>query len=282
MPSTLTSTPQGVADENIDLPPRRDVLQAMLGGTGRGGVPVRSVFVQLKEPNEHDSRHGRLSQFTTDARALDAYLLIHALASSKAPHAASYPALVWAHAAGLDRDATLKSARQRWSKAVAKLSKLNLIEASRDGRQSVYTLLHESGSGEPYTRPKNLTEGGWVTIPYAYWLEGYDEQLSLPEKLMLLVSLDQKQRFELPTARTQEWYGIPETTASRGFRGLMKREILEATKRTTIDLQNGKSLMRTVNVYTTAGIWTRENRKRGMTVARKKVPRGTKVKEATA
>lgn len=245
----------------------------MLEGTGRGGVPVRSVFVQLATPNEEGSRHGLLSKFTTDARALDAYLLIHALASSKAPHAASYPAVAWAHAAGFDVDATMVSARQRWSKAVAKLSKLKLIEPSRDGRRAVYTLLHESGNGDPYTRPRSLNEGGWVTVPYAYWLDGLEEQLSLPEKLMLLVSLDQKQRFELPTARTGDWYGISARTATRGFRGLLNRGILTAEPRTTIDLQNSINMQRTVNVYSTTGAWTRESRKRAMTVSRRRPAR---------
>ena len=274
MQSTLDAAAAGGALEAHDLPPRADILQAMLDGTGRGGVPVRSVFVQLKEPDAGGKRHGLLAKFTTDARALDAYLLIHALASSKAPYSASYPALAWARAAGFDRDATSTSARQRWSKAVAKLSGLNLIDTAREGRQSVYTLQHESGNQEPYTRPKNIADGGWVTIPYAYWLEGYDEQLSLPEKLMLLISLDQKQHFELPTARTQEWYGISDSTSSRGFRGLVKRGILEADKRTTIDLQNPTSLMRTVNVYSTTGIWTRNSRKKTMTVPRKRTVHG--------
>ena len=269
MNKTRKSPAKGTAEGSDELPPRLEVLKAMLEGTGRGGVPVRGDFVQRKTPDKSGSRRGLLASFTTDARALDAYLLIHALASSKAPHTASYPAAVWARAAGLDTGATEASARQRWSKAVAKLVKLRLISASRAGRQSVYTLLHESGNGEPYTRPKSLSEGGWVTIPYTYWLDGYDDLLSLPEKVMLLISLDQKQMFELPTARTQEWYGVPDTTASRGFSGLTKRGILERTKRSEINLQSA-SMRRTVNVYSTAGFWTKENRKKTMTVARRK------------
>lgn len=268
MTPTPTFTAEG-GDREDELPPRIDVLHAMLKGTARGGVPIRSAFVQLKEPDDLGSRHGLLAQFTTDARALDAYLLIHALASSKAPHTASYPAITWAHALGFDIDATPTSARQRWSKAVARLISLRLIEAERDGRQSVYTLLHESGNGDPYTRPKSLTEGGWITIPYSYWLDGLAEEMTLPEKVMLLVSLDQKQRFELPTPRTNEWYGISESTASRGFRGLVRREILSAEPKTTIDLQSA-TIMRKVNVYSTLGSWTKANRKKAMTVSRRK------------
>ncbi|MGC0368836.1 hypothetical protein [Microbacterium sp. SLBN-111] len=259
----------GPKHQDIELPDRRDVLVSMLSGTGRGGVPLRSDFVQLREADPSGSRVSRLASFTTDPRSLDAYLLIHALASSKAPHEASYPGLVWAHAAGFTLTASQKSARQQWSKSVNKLAKLQLIETGRDKRQAVYTLLHERGDGAPYTRPTKLAHGGWVTIPYAYWLDGWDQKLTLAEKIMLLISLDQKQRFTLPTNRAQEWYGVSESTAVRGFKGLRERGILDAEPKTTIDLST-KMMMRTVNVYTTVGIWTKANREKTMTVKRRR------------
>lgn len=254
-------------DHEGSFPDRGEVLEKMLKATGRGGVPVRSDFMQLREKDENGSRHGLLAQFTTDEKALDAYLLIHALASSKDPYSASYPGTTWARAAGFDRDATMDSARQRWSKAVAKLVKHRLITATRDGRRSVYTLLHERGNGEPYSRPTALRHGGWVTLPYKYWLEGLDVDLSLPEKLMLLISMDQKATFPLPTARTQQWYGVSESTAKRGFAGLEDRGVLAVRKKTEVDLQS-TSIVRTVNLYTTLGDWTAANRKKVMTVKR--------------
>lgn len=269
MAESSTKAPGGSKARDIKLADRHDVLTAMLASTGRGGVPVRSDFVQLREPDDSGSRVSRLASFTTDARSLDAYLLIHAMASSKAPYVASYAGLVWAHAAGFTLTASQTSARQQWSKAVGKLTKLGLIEAGRDKRQAVYTLLNEKGDGEPYTRPTELAHGGWVTLPHAYWLDGWDQKLTLPEKLMLLVSLDQKQRFELPTNRTQEWYGVSQSTAHRGFQGLRDRGILHADPRTTVDL-NAKSMLRTVNSYTTLGIWTKKNREKAMTVKRRR------------
>jgi len=259
-------------DHESPFPDRADVLEKMLKATGRGGVPVRSDFVQLREKDESGSRHGLLAQFTTDEKALDAYLLIHALASSKEPYSASYPGTIWARAAGFDRDATMDSARQRWSKAVAKLVKHRLITATRDGRRSVYTLLHERGDGEPYSRPLSLAHGGWVTLPYKYWLESLDVDLSLPEKLMLLISLDQKATFPLPAPRIQEWYGVSESTAKRGFAGLENRGILSVKKKKEIDLQS-TSIVRIVNLYTTLGDWTAANRKKAMTIKRSRSTR---------
>ncbi|WP_144784018.1 hypothetical protein [Microbacterium sp. BH-3-3-3] len=255
--------------KDVDLVDRHRILTAMLGGTGRGGVPLRSEFIQLREPDSSGSRVSRLASFTTDPRSLDAYLLIHALASAKAPHEASYPGLVWAHSAGFTITASQTSARQQWSKAVGKLTKLELITAGRDKRQAVYTLLDERGDGEPYTRPTKIEHGGWVTIPHAYWLDGWDQKLTLAQKLMLLISLDQKQKFELPTNRVQEWYGVSKSTAVRGFDGLRDHGILDADKRTTIDLST-KAMIRTVNVYTTLGIWTKANRAKTMTIKRRR------------
>ncbi len=48
-----------------ELPSRKDLLTAMLTATGRGGVPIRSDFVQLPRGTE-GSRHGLLAKFTTD------------------------------------------------------------------------------------------------------------------------------------------------------------------------------------------------------------------------
>jgi hypothetical protein len=253
--------------QDVDLPDRREVLETLLGTTARGGVPVRGEFVQLKVPNSEGSRVGALASLTSDEPALDAYLLIHALASASSPYESTYPAITWAHASDMTRYASQKSARQRWSKAVQKLKKLNLIESNRDGQQSRYTLLHESGNRDPYERPTHIAQGGWITIPHAYWLENFDRELSLGQKLMLLVALDQKPSFELPTARIPEWYGIPESTAKRGLRGLEERGILSVGKSSTLNLRS-PTLRRTVNVYSTTGIWTHAERKKAMTIKR--------------
>ncbi|WES66043.1 hypothetical protein P0L94_08195 [Microbacter sp. GSS18] len=254
-------------DHDAGLPDRHEVLQTLLSTTARGGVPVRGDFVQLKQPNAAGSRIGPLASLTSDEPALDAYLLIHALASASSPYESTYPAMTWAHAADMTRYASPKSARQRWSKAVQKLKKLSLIQSERDGQQSKYTLLHESGNRAPYERPRQISQGGWITIPHAYWLDGFDRALPLVQKLMLLVALDQKPSFELPAARIPQWYGIPESTAKRGLRGLEERGILTVGKNSTLNLKS-PTLRRTVNVYSTTGIWTHAERKKAMTIKR--------------
>ncbi|MFZ8477926.1 hypothetical protein ACO1MN_16840, partial [Staphylococcus aureus] len=74
--------------------------------------------------------------------------------SSSEPYSAEYPAPTWTQLARLDEAATFDAARSRWSKVVSKLVALNVIERKRKGNTMDYRLLHESGSGEPYTRPK--------------------------------------------------------------------------------------------------------------------------------
>lgn len=266
LPSSLgvPSEPE-VVGERID---RRDALVRLLGSTGRGGVPLRSAFVQRKTYGPDGTRKGPLSAFTGDAPALEAYLLIHAMASSSSPYETSYPAITWAHVSDMTRNAEDESARQRWSKAVQKLKKLKLIDAARDGRGAKYTLLHESGNGQPYTRPKQLeSTGGWVPFPYSYWLDGFDRSLSLPEKIMLIVSLDQKEPFELPSPSIPKWYGIPEATGKRGLGGLAKKGILAVDKRSEFRLKAAIHL-RTVNVYSTTGVWAKSARVDAMTLQR--------------
>lgn len=241
----------------------------MLVATGRGGVPIRGAFVQLPSKDADGKRLGPLAALTGDQSTLDAYLLIHALASASTPYSTTFPGVTWAHVSGMTTYASQASARQRWSKSVQRLVKLGLIARELDGKQARYTLLHESGNGEPYTRPRSITDGGWVTIPHLYWLDGYDQDLSFPEKLMLLVALDQKPAFELPAARTKEWYGISESTAKRGLSGLVARGILAATKHSEVDPKS-PTMYRTVNVYATQGPWTHAARKSAMTLERRK------------
>lgn len=115
------------SEDPIGLPPRADHIKTLLQGTARGGVPIRGVFIQKKDYDEKGTRGGKLASLTTDPKALDAYLVIHAMASSTEPYTTEHSALAWAHATGFTEHATQKSACQRWSKAVAKLSKLGRV-----------------------------------------------------------------------------------------------------------------------------------------------------------
>ncbi len=210
-----------------ERPPRVDLLTPMLKGTHRGAVPVRRAFLQ-KPPGTKGPRDAAMARLARDSSALDAYLLIHALASSSEPYVAHYPAATWTQLARLDEAATFDAAKSRWSKVVSKLVTLKLVERERKGNDVQYRLLHEAADGAEYTRPRKGADGHWLRLPYSYWLDGFDASLSHPEKLMLLIALDQQENFVLPLNQSSKWYGLSEATARRGLRGLEDKELLRA------------------------------------------------------
>jgi|SRR5579875_2502114 len=208
-------------------PTRAQTVEAMLERTGRKAVPIRRAFIQSETPDAHGSRGALLARIvhTRDASALDAYLLIHAMASSE-PFDTEYPAVSWVRALGLDSAATPDAARGHWAKITARLIELGLIRRERRGNRMAYVLLHEDGTGTPYERPKTGADGLWFSLPHAYWTLGHVQALTLPEKAMLLISLDQRNPFPLPADRTPSWYGISAATAARGLAGLRKHGLL--------------------------------------------------------
>lgn len=200
----------------------------MLEGTKRAFVPIRRTFIQ-KPPGTTGSRGALLALLSRDSFALDAYLLIHALASSSEPHVAAYPAATWVQLVRLDEAATFEAGKSRWSKIVTKLTSLQLIERQRKGNEMAYRLLDEAGTGDEYARPKNAKDGHWLRLPYSYWLDDFDKKLAHPEKLMLLIALDQTDSFVLPFNQAANWYGVSESTARRGLRGLEDKDLLTKT-----------------------------------------------------
>ncbi len=208
-----------------DRPPRRDLLVPMLEGTRRTFVPIRRAFIQ-KPRGTQGNRGSGLARLARDSFALDAYLLIHALASSSEPYIAAYPAATWVQLVRLDEAVTFEAGKSRWSKVVTKLVSLHLIERDRKGNAMQYRLLHEASTGEEYRRPKKAEDGHWLRLPYSYWLDDFDADLTHPEKLMLLIALDQQDDFMLPLNQCTNWYGVSESTARRGLRGLEGRDLL--------------------------------------------------------
>lgn len=210
-------------------PPRRDLLIPTLEGTKRAFVPVRRIFIQ-KPADIKGTRGSSLALLARTSFALDAYLLIHAIASSSEPYIAAYPAATWVQLTRLDETATFEAGKSRWSKIVTKLCALRLIERERKGNRMQYRLLHEAGTGDAYTRPKKAADGQWLRLPYSYWLDDFDRKLDHPEKLMLLIALDQPEEFKLPLNQSANWYGVSESTARRGLRGLEARGLLRKTR----------------------------------------------------
>jgi hypothetical protein len=263
---TLTSQAQP-----MERPTRIEMLTLMLDGTHRGGAPIRRSFLQTRTPHSSGTRAGKLSRLVRDVAALDAYLLISAMASSSEPYDTWYPSSTWAQVTMLDRYAEQAAAKARWSKAVRKLKSERLMRHKRVGNKMNYILLDESGSGEEYARPTKVAHGTWFSIPHFYWTQEFDDRLSLPGKVMLLISLDQQDNFRMPTDRAPSWYGISESTARRGFEELLDLGILARTSAQKADPKapNGwKTELR----YTTAGDWSLPERKKLMTRSRRRKP----------
>lgn len=200
----------------------------MLSGTKRGFVPIRRTFLQKPRGTE-GTRGAQLAKLSANPSALDAYLLLHALASSSEPYQANYPVPTWVQLLRLEEAASESAAKSRWSKVVSKLTALELIERRRVGNGMEYLLLDESGDKSPYLRPLTAAHGNYFKLPYSYWVDGHDAALTHPEKLMLLIGLDQQEGFTLPFNQAQRWYGVSENTARRGLRGLEERGLLMST-----------------------------------------------------
>lgn len=246
----------------------------MLTKSKRDAVPIRRAFLQRPPTDAPGGRGALLADLvrTRDASALDAYLLIRALASAE-PFEVQYPVLSWVRALGLENTASADAARAHWAKITARLVQLGLIRRDRRGNQMAYVVLREDGSGLEYTRPKSASDGHWFALPHAYWTEGLDQTLSLPEKALLLVALDQQEGFQLPTERTRAWYGLSTSTATRGLAGLRQRELLSYSSGWRLDLKS-KTGWAEERHYTLLGAFSTDARAELRTAARTRTPRG--------
>jgi len=260
---SFTATSNQTASPAVEpsRPERGELLASMLDQTARGGVPIRRAFLQRSQAVD-GTRASALASLVRarDEAALDAYLLIHAMASSSAPFRTWFPVSTWAQVAGFDLYASPEAAKARWSKIATKLTRLNLVRRERSGNRMNYWLLNESGNGEDYLRPRRLSHGSWFSIPHTYWTEGYDQSLNLAEKTMLLIALDQPDGSRLPYDQMPQWYGISAKTAERGLTSLVKKSFLEveATMQIAPKSPTGWTEIRR---YTALGPWSIDSRK---------------------
>lgn len=271
-PSAMSHPAIGKKRPAPSAPPLRELLlRDMLAQTGRLGVPVRRRFLQTITPNKDGLSAGPLSKMlrARDSSTLDAFLLIHAMASSSEPYDAFYFSNAWVRLMRFDVGAEPSAASSRWAKTVTRLEKLNLVKRDRHGNNMHYLLLDESGHGSEYSRPTKLAHGRWFSLPHAYWLDGYDGTLSTAEKVMLLIALDQPDGFNLPYERAPQWYGLSASTAKRGLTGLAGRGIISVDSNWVV---SGKSPTGWIEVrrYTTLGIWSKSSRDLAMKTRPKK------------
>lgn len=234
---TATHTGRSPVTQGPPRPPtlgRHDTIMDLLVGTKRGIVPIRRGFVQRGHAGT--TKPGPLHKFLTahDERGLDAYLLVHAMASASEPYINAMEAAVWVRALGIGEhidgaiDPESDSARSGVSKVMRRLADRNLITRSRRNRTGVITLLREDGTGEPYVRPLGRTRNDrWLRLPHAYWVEGYYRTLSLPAKVVLLIALSLPDGFPLPEDRGPGWYGVSPDTIGTGLRELININLLQ-------------------------------------------------------
>jgi hypothetical protein len=212
------------------LPEQKAAVEALLERSGRSFVPIRRSFVQDRH---RGGGPGPLAAFVTGRRrrALDLYLLLHALAS-RAPWDVELPGIVWARLLGLSGASVGSVVAQQWQWLEAR----RLIDVTRAGRHRRVVLLREDGSGRPYTHPglpegDRQAEGDYFRFPHAYWSADLQDWADLPTKAVILIALSLRDDFILPLDRGPQWYGISKDTLRSGLRGLQTRGFLSVRQR---------------------------------------------------
>lgn len=203
-------------------PSRKQTVTGLLDDTGRAIVPFRTSFVQQGHGNT--TTPGPLADFLSahDERGLDAYLLVHAIASAE-PWTCEFGSTLWVRALGI-RTNKQDSARGAVSKVMRRLEDRRLVRRSRANRNAVVQLLCEDGSGEEYVHPARTDR--YFRVTDAYWREDYFARLSLPAKVMLLVALERPDDFYLPFEYAPTWYGVSADSAERGLRELHTNDLI--------------------------------------------------------
>ncbi|WP_337833006.1 hypothetical protein [Pseudonocardia sp. TMWB2A] len=238
-PSTRTGSTPAADRRRPPPPPRDESIHKVLAPTRRSIVPIRNGFVQLGHGKT--TKPGPLASFVTghDERGLDAYLLVHGIASAAAPHTAVLHSGAWARLLGIGDTATPTSAKAAVSKVMRRLEQRKLILRSRRKRASVLTLLREDGSGEEFKRAEGHSrDDRWLQFPHSYWADNLHTKLELPGKAMLLIALSRPSGFPMPEQKASEWYGLSSSTIGAGLRELVRAGILLRDQRW---IENAKS-----------------------------------------
>jgi hypothetical protein len=212
-------------------------LEALLRGrrVRRTFVPISRSFLQEPRPG---GGPGPLAEFVRARRkrALDLYLLIHAIASAP-PYDVALSAGVWARALGMPSS---RASATQVSTTLTWLEAQQLIESSRVGRARRVVLLADDGSGRPYVHPareRAERRVGYFKVPFHYWLGRWHVSLDLPATAVLLIALSLPAQFILPQHHGAKWYGVSRDTIRRGLRTLQDMGLITYTvKRKTAPL----------------------------------------------
>lgn len=198
---------------------------ALLDSARRGYVPLRKVFVQ--RPKTEVVRGSVLADLVTGhhQRPLDLLLQFHALMPILEGSPLSLA--TWARIMSCGSVCSTTAVTRAFDTLCSEDFKL--LKRVEGGRTPIYQPLMEDGRGGPWSRPGVETEEGpgYFTLPHAYWTNGWSEKLKMPGKAMLLILLAETQSptkttFNMAVERAQEWYGISERTAERGYAELSR------------------------------------------------------------
>lgn len=211
---------------------RRDLLAS----TKRGFVPVRHIFVQKPRNDKRPraQRGGLLGELVSghQERALDALLLVLALEPILGEGDPLHSA-VWGRLLSND-EIKVGSVSRTWKQ----LTDRKLITKVRKAGHALVRPRREDGKAN-YTRPGKATRdesSGWprgdwyFAIPHEYWLDGWDQELSLPAKAMLLIALKEtgtSPSFWMRHDDAPAWYGISSDTAQRGLADLVSEGLMQ-------------------------------------------------------
>lgn len=209
----------------------------------REEIPVRRLFVRNDDP-EIQPPLARL--VSTGGRGgavpLKLYLALIWRCSAE-PHSTDILARRWAALLGLEEPDTLGA--RRVTKALNLLEELRLVSLERRrGDSTVITLLHESGSGDPYSLPstaytRSMTDAEresnrYFKVPPALWTEGHVQSMSAPALAMLLVLLAERnrdgRRTWWSTDRFPSLFSLSPTVRSKGTAELVERRLITVNK----------------------------------------------------
>lgn len=229
----MTTAPENPAGEVFDpfagiedLPEftSEETRTQLFQAAKRGFVRIRKDFVQQESAPRGDTVLAKLVSGHKE-RALDALLTVHAL--QPILRDSPLPLAVWARVL----NCTPRSA----GAALRVLESLEVLELTGTRVTPEIILKRENADGKPWSDVAE-SDGhgrGFFTIPFDFWTTGTIDSLGLAGKAMFLILLKETQdpnakrrTFVMANERAQEWYGISERTAERGYKQLRKEKIL--------------------------------------------------------
>ncbi len=225
----------------------------------RTSAPVRLVFACNRTEQEADTPLARM--INTGGRGADVALKLYLALiwrSSAEPFTTTLPARKWAELLALPEPNT--NGTRRVADAIKALRDNHQLIAvdNRPGEPSEITLLHESGSGQPYTRPRGRTALElYLNVPAAMWTTGQIQRLTAPGVAMLLAVLSEQPKPGDPvwwsTTRWDERINLTSATRARGTRELKDAGLLTVKKRPITVNGKGFGAERVRSTYAVTG-----------------------------